>query len=209
MFLFPSFEKHVSQLEDLDSDDPLKAVFDILTVINAGSHSGCSDDTTKISDNIIRLSMKDLTEETLLPTLKKYQRRFNHIHTGRLLCPQQWLDEFGKDPACGNDGEAPDQADNVIPTIGLFQGHTCIWSFRMIFLRNAEHDASELHNTVKGKINLKVTSEEMIVYAAVQAWFALSSCMMWGDQSDSFDLEQYNHKLTTIFIDSNNEDGDT
>lgn len=65
-----------------------------------GSHSGHSDDTTKISDNIIRLSTKDLTEETLLPTLKKYQRGFNHIHTGRLLCHQRWLHEFEKDPAC-------------------------------------------------------------------------------------------------------------
>ncbi len=32
-FLFPSFEKHVGQLEDLDSDKPLKAVFEILTAV--------------------------------------------------------------------------------------------------------------------------------------------------------------------------------
>ncbi|SJL07028.1 uncharacterized protein ARMOST_10371 [Armillaria ostoyae] len=216
-FLFPRFKSHVSQLEDLASDDPLKAIFKILAAINAGSRSGCSDDTTKISDNIIRLSTKDLTEETLLPTLKKYQRRFNHIHMAHLLCPQRWLDEFDKDPACTKLTTRylpsylydPDLIDFTNPRKGLLWGHTCIRSFHAIYLGNAEHNTSELYNTVKEKLNLKAASEEMIVYAAVQARFALSSCTMWGDQSNGFDLKQYNKKLTTIFMDSLNEDGDT
>ncbi|PBK60425.1 hypothetical protein ARMSODRAFT_1026469 [Armillaria solidipes] len=164
MFLFPSFEKHVGQLEDLESDEPLKAIFEILAaIINAGSHSGHSDDTTKISDNIMRLSTKELTDETLLLTLKKYQCGFNHLHMAHLLCLQ----------------------------------------------RNAEYDALDLYSTIKGKMNLKAMLEEMVVYAAVQARFTLSSCTIWSDQSDGFDLKHFNCKLCKIFIDSSNEDGDT
>ncbi|PBK82026.1 hypothetical protein ARMGADRAFT_1038910 [Armillaria gallica] len=65
----------------------------------------------------------------------------------------------------------------------------------MKILSNAEHDTFNFHSTVKGKLNLKTVSEEMIVYTAVQ--------------SDSFNLEQYNKKLTKVFINSINENGDT
>ncbi|KAK0207345.1 hypothetical protein IW262DRAFT_1302820 [Armillaria fumosa] len=211
------------QLEDLDSNDPLKAVFEIFAVINAGAHSGRSDDTTKISDNIMRLSTKDLTNETLLPILKKYQHGFNHIHMACLLCPQHWLEEFENNPVAmmvklqtkvmtqylPSYLYDPDLVDSKDPCRGLFQGHTCIQSFHAIYLGNPEHDASELHSTVKGKMNLEQVTPEMIVYAVVQAQFALSSCMMWGDQSDGFDLRQYNNKLTKILLDSANKVGDT
>ncbi|PBK82028.1 hypothetical protein ARMGADRAFT_1090698 [Armillaria gallica] len=93
-FLFLCFEMHVSQLEDPDLDDPLSVIFEILGEINAGAHSGRSDDTTKISDNIMHLSTKDLTDDTLLPTLKKYQHGFNHIHTAHLLCPQYGIHDW-------------------------------------------------------------------------------------------------------------------
>ncbi|KAK0243615.1 hypothetical protein EDD85DRAFT_784163 [Armillaria nabsnona] len=141
--------KTPDQLEDPDLDDPLSAIFEILGEINAGAHSGCLDDTTKISDNIMHLSTKDLTDDTLLPTLKKYQHGFNHIHTARLLFPQCWTNKFDEDPHA------------------MMVKLQTKWSL----LRPYLHLGSLfklLTCTVKGKLNLKTALEEMIVYAAVQ-----------------------------------------
>ncbi|PBK70763.1 hypothetical protein ARMSODRAFT_1017547 [Armillaria solidipes] len=47
----------------------------------------------------------------------------------------------------------------------------------------------------------------MVIYAAVQARFALSSCAKWGEESDDFGLERFSDKLYKIFQDSR-KDGD-
>ncbi|SJL10862.1 uncharacterized protein ARMOST_14257 [Armillaria ostoyae] len=222
-FIFPEIEKHVRQLEELDTagNDPLKRVFTILSEINTGSQSGHGDDTSKINENIIQLSMPDLTDDTLIPDIKKYHRGFNHPHTAHLLCPQRWLAKFDEDPQammlklptkvtpCYLPSFLYDPAlvTDTDPCDGLFCGHACIRSFCAIYLGNGHHDATSLHSMVKKKLHLSNVSEHMVIYAAVQARFALSSCAKWGKESDDFGLERFSDKLYKIFQDSR-KDGD-
>ncbi|SJL18055.1 uncharacterized protein ARMOST_21627 [Armillaria ostoyae] len=180
------------------------------------------DDTSKINDNIIRYSTTSISDDTPVLDIKKYRHGFNHIHTARLLCPQWWINDFDKDPQAMM-VDLPtkvtpqylpsflyDQtlADANDPRAGLFMGHTCIWSFRAIYLGNGEHDATDLHSTVKSKMSLCAVSAQMVVYAVIQAHFSLSSCGKWGEMSDDFDLERFSDKLIKIFTNSQKEEGD-
>ncbi|SJK99232.1 uncharacterized protein ARMOST_02523 [Armillaria ostoyae] len=57
-------------------------------------------------------------------------------------------------------------------------------------------------------MSLCTVSAQMVVYAVIQACFALSSCGKWVETSDDFDLERFSDKLIKIFTDSQKEEGD-
>jgi hypothetical protein len=64
------------------------------------SNSGQSDDTSKVSDHITKLVMKDpLHRPILAPELiQKHDRGFNHPRTAELICPAKYLEQYRRDP---------------------------------------------------------------------------------------------------------------
>ncbi|KAK0498195.1 hypothetical protein EDD18DRAFT_1350826 [Armillaria luteobubalina] len=197
-FIFPDIEKHVCELEEYDttSKDPLKQVFMLLSEINTGSQSGHGNDTSKINEKIIQLLIFVLNAglQNLMKTLSEQMM----LKLPTKVTPH-YLPSFLYDESLVIDTDSHG---------GLFHGHTCIWAFHAIFLRNGHQDATGLHSTVKKKMELQQVSKHMIIYAAIQACFALSLCSKWGDDSDDFELEQFSEKLYKIFQDSRKDCND-
>ncbi|KAK0224952.1 hypothetical protein EDD85DRAFT_959241 [Armillaria nabsnona] len=205
-YIFPNIEQNVQWLEgQADPEDPLQFIFELLSSINAGTQSGQTDDTSKINDNIIQYSTTNISNDTPVLDIRKYQCGFNHVHTAHLLCPQWQLNDFDKDPHL----TAIRAMMVALPTKVTSQYLPSFLYDQTLVLGYLWDTHAFSHSiTVKSKMSLCTITAQMVVYAVIQAHFALSSCGKWGEMSDNFNLEQFSVKLIKTFTDSQKDEGD-
>ncbi|SJK96863.1 uncharacterized protein ARMOST_14562 [Armillaria ostoyae] len=176
-------------------------------------------DTNKIRYDILTLCLKDPVNDVITPPkpVHKTGQGFNHVDTGRLLCPQIHLEKFNKsdrflyDLANGKvkviASEWPsflydqDLYDPEDEEIGLLKGYLLLRVYLHIFCSNG--DPTKQDGPKRGSIakihGISVITGRQIAYAACQARYALSSKDGWTEQDGAFDLPLFYKSIVDLF----------
>ncbi|KAK0493704.1 hypothetical protein EDD18DRAFT_1078098 [Armillaria luteobubalina] len=183
--------------------------------LRLGIKESRGSDTNKVRYDILTLCLKDPvnTAVTLPIPLHKTGQGFNHVDTGRLLCPQIYLEEFNTKyfslirflvvmasewPSFVYDQELYDPKNDEQ---GLMKGYLLLRVYLHIFCSNG--DPRKQDRPKRGsiaKINgILIVSGRQIAYAACQACYALSSKDGWSEQDGAFDLPLFYQSIVDLF----------
>ncbi|SJL13965.1 uncharacterized protein ARMOST_17417 [Armillaria ostoyae] len=190
-----------------------------LACFRLGMKESRGTDTNKIRYDILTLCLKDPVNDVITPPkpVHKTGQGFNHVDTGRLLCPQIHLEKFNKsdrflyDLANGKvkviASEWPsflydqDLYDPEDEEIGLLKGYLLLRVYLHIFCSNG--DPTKQGGPKRGSITkihgISVITGRQIAYAACQVHYALSSKDGWTEQDGAFDLPLFYKSIVDLF----------
>ncbi|KIK34551.1 hypothetical protein CY34DRAFT_97779, partial [Suillus luteus UH-Slu-Lm8-n1] len=219
--LIPTFSDTISGFEK----DPAAMDNFIHALVSAASDAR-SDDTGSLMREGLEYMLLDPESSSFNPPLLKKHgkacRGWNHPQTARLLCPVRRLDEFDADPQAFMDGvkegriritasKLPsfiyDEAmyDGTRKSMGCLRGYYLKRVFRHIFTGPSSAlspNGRKGTKTPKGRIHgMTIPTPHAIAYAAVQAYFQLSSATQWCKIIDEFDLVELYDRILTMFKD--------
>ncbi|KAG1733095.1 hypothetical protein EDD22DRAFT_960264 [Suillus occidentalis] len=190
--LVPTFSDTISGFEK----DPVAMDNFIHTLVSAASDAR-SDDTGSLMREGLEYMLLDPESSSFNPPLLKKHgkacRGWNHPQTARLLCPVRRLEEFDADPQAFMDGVKEGRIRITASKLPSF-----IYDEAIALSPNGRKGTK----TPKGRIHGMTTpTPHAIAYAAVQAYFQLSSATQWCKIINEFDLVELYDRILTMFKD--------
>ncbi|KAG6848476.1 hypothetical protein H0H93_016683 [Arthromyces matolae] len=195
--------------------DAYKTLLDITPRLQKTLRKLCSKlDGEDYHTSLLR-KLADVTLTQPLPH-DKSSRGFNHIDTGRLLCPAKFILSLrnGRVGVVAHDFPTFMYATEVFEDIGpgdkfdieegLCRGPLLIIACRHMFFGSG-FERAEKHATksaIAEKYNMNEITPAIIAYTACQTRFALSSVSQWGMQDKCFSLQDFYYNVLSLFLPS-------
>ncbi|KAG2136785.1 hypothetical protein BD769DRAFT_1664314 [Suillus cothurnatus] len=223
--LVPTFSDIISGFEKFP-----EAMDNFIHALMCAANDARSNDTGSLMrEGLVYMLKNPETDQFNPPLLKqhgKVARGWNHPQTARLLCPMRMLDTFDKNPQDFMDKVKEGRITITVaklPTYlydesmldparknqGCLRGYYLKRVFRHIFTGPSSAISATAHKGTKapkGRIH-SMTSPlpRAIAYAAVQAYFQLSSATQWRQQIEDFDLVLFYDRVVDMFERNTNE----
>ncbi|KAK7686407.1 hypothetical protein QCA50_010631 [Cerrena zonata] len=155
---------------------------------------------------------------------RKHQRGFVNIVTGRMLCPQNKLDDFDQNPEefclAARNGDIEVSAEDLPSYLydqddcnpqdilkGLLRGPFLVKCFRHVF--TGKQSACKTSNGPSDSTRSLAKSNRMacvqsyhIVYVGILARFLLNSQKTWKTEDEKFDMTEYHNVLLELFAEN-------
>ncbi|KAG1904887.1 uncharacterized protein F5891DRAFT_1184309 [Suillus fuscotomentosus] len=212
--LVPTFSDIISGFEKVPS-----ALDNFIHALTCAANDARSDDTGSLMrEGLVYMLKNPETDQFNPPLLKqhgKIVRGWNHPQTARLLCPMRMLDVFDKNPQDFMDkvkeGKIEvvfeDTTSNVYACLSYPCSSNTILPFEQVFRHIFTGPSSAISATAhkgtkapKGRIHgMTSPLPRAIAYAAVQAYFQLSSATQWRQQIGDFDLVLLYDRVVNMF----------
>ncbi|KAG2122706.1 hypothetical protein BD769DRAFT_1350708, partial [Suillus cothurnatus] len=229
---YKEFIKLVPTLSDLISgfEKFPSAMDNFIHALSSASNDARSDDTGSLMrEGLVYMLKTPETDQFNPPLLKqhgKIARGWNHPQTARLLCPMRMLDIFDNDPLSFmnkvKEGQIKITAaklplflydesmlDPTRKSQGCLRGYYLKRVFRHIFTGPSSAISANTHKGTKapkGRIHGMISPlPRAIAYAAVQAYFQLSSATQWTQQIESLDLVLFYDRVVDMFEGNTNK----
>ncbi|KAG1760732.1 hypothetical protein EDD22DRAFT_954727 [Suillus occidentalis] len=225
--LLPTLSELISRFEKFPS-----AMDNFIHALSSAANDARSDDTGSLTrEGLVYMLKNPETDQFNPPLLKqhgKIARGWNHVQTARLLCPMRMLDVFDNDPLHRSfmnkvkEGEITITAaklplflydesmlDSTRKSQGCLRGYYLKRVFRHIFTGPSSAISANTHKgtkTPKGRIHgMTSPLPRAIAYAAVQAYFQLSSATQWCQQIEDLDLVLFYDRVVEMLEGNTNK----
>ncbi|KAG1760158.1 hypothetical protein EDD22DRAFT_955192 [Suillus occidentalis] len=219
--LVPTFSSIISEFEKAPS-----AMDNFIHALSSAANDARSDDTGSLTREGLTYMLKNPESDQFNPSLLKHHgkiaRGWNHPQTARLLCPMRMLSTFDADSRYRSFMEKVKEGQIKItaaklPTFlydesmfdpakksqGCLRGYYLKRVFRHIFTGPSSAlnpNARRGTKTPKGRIHgMTSPLPRAIAYAAVQAYFQLSSSNIWCQEIEDLDLVDLYDRVVDMF----------
>lgn len=217
--LVPTFSDIISGFEKVPS-----AMDNFIHALSSAASDARSDDTGSLMREGLAYMLKNPGVDQFNPPLLRQHGKiacgWNHPQTARLLCPMRMLDKFDSDPSSFMDkvkeGEITITAaklpaflydesmlDPTRKRQGCLRGYYLKRVFRHIFTGPTSAILANAHKGTKapkGRMHgMTSPLPRAIAYAAVQAYFQLSSATQWRQQIEDFDVVLFYDRVVDMF----------
>ncbi|KAG1732049.1 hypothetical protein EDB19DRAFT_1831488 [Suillus lakei] len=224
--LVPTFSSIISEFEKAPS-----AMDNFIHALSSAANDARSDDTGSLTREGLTYMLKNPESDQFNPSLLKHHgkiaRGWNHPQTARLLCPMRMLSTFDADSQSFMEKVKEGQIKITaakLPTflydesmfdpakkVKVVFGDTISNVFRHIFTGPSSAlnpNARRGTKIPKGRIHgMTSPLPRAIAYAAVQAYFQLSSSNIWCQEIEDLDLVDLYDRVVDMFEGNTNRNG--